>query len=562
MAPAPSPPSRKRKAEDRGVSVGGGVGGGGSPGPLADLTSLLGEEGFGADGIAVREHPSGGMGMFASRDLAAGEAVGGEAGLPAESVLDPAVVLAAHPTALAAAERGGASARMAFWMALAAMAADAEARATEVIGGGGEGGESRHDAYLRSLPRVAPDPMSWSSEEREALLGGTAVVRQTERELARLRAQYAEVVGRMRPEGKDAEGKAAPKVAVPPFDVGGIGAFPSVLWARGVHWSRSFPRSLKDAAFVASNDGTPGGAVLRVRLGDWRAPRIAYSGPRDTATGAEVGANTVDGSGPGRGDGDGGGELGEDKGAEVLGIMLPFYDLLDHRCGHPISWEAGGRRLRFRLIEAVPAGGPIWNNYGPKGNAELLHTYGFCVRNNPLDSVEGIVLGCPCPAAGGETGDEERLLHRERMALIAEHALPHSVGRGCLRLGPFSLHRQLPGQEGDGDGYREGGVIRDSVLPPELLFALAIAGMESVEEGPGVTLDEIEMLKDELTGRLKELRWAGKAAEGALPHTRAEFAAAYKDGQRELLQAALEELEVLAGGGSEEDVDQVNGSGA
>ena len=111
-------------------------------------------------------------------------------------------------------------------------------------------------------------------------------------------------------------------------------------------------------------------------------------------------------------------------------------------------------------------------------------------------------------------------------------------------------------------GIAKGGGIRDSVLPPELRFALAIAGMESVEEGPGVTLDEIEMLKDELTGRLKELRWAGKAAEGALPHTRAEFAAAYKDGQRELLQAALEELEVLAGGGSEEDVDQVDGSGA
>ena len=44
--------------------------------PLADLISLLGRDGFGANNISVREHPSGEWEMYASHDLAAGEALG------------------------------------------------------------------------------------------------------------------------------------------------------------------------------------------------------------------------------------------------------------------------------------------------------------------------------------------------------------------------------------------------------------------------------------------------------------------------------------------------------
>jgi hypothetical protein len=54
--------------------------------------------------------------MYASRDLATGKPVGGEAGLPTASVLDPDVVLSTHPTARAALG-SGASTQMTFWMA-------------------------------------------------------------------------------------------------------------------------------------------------------------------------------------------------------------------------------------------------------------------------------------------------------------------------------------------------------------------------------------------------------------------------------------------------------------
>ena len=47
--------NQKHKAKDQANTVGSG-----STGYLADLIYLLGGDGFGTDGIAVREHPSGG----------------------------------------------------------------------------------------------------------------------------------------------------------------------------------------------------------------------------------------------------------------------------------------------------------------------------------------------------------------------------------------------------------------------------------------------------------------------------------------------------------------------
>ncbi|KAL3925915.1 MAG: hypothetical protein SGPRY_003535, partial [Prymnesium sp.] len=77
----------------------------------------------------------------------------------------------------------------------------------------------------------------------------------------------------------------------------------------------------------------------------------------------------------------------------ALGCMLPLFDMFEHRCGHPIGWEAGGGGVRFVSRVRVDGGEPLYNNYGPKGNGELLWTYGFAVPGNPLDSVEGIIVG-------------------------------------------------------------------------------------------------------------------------------------------------------------------------
>ena len=88
--------------------------------------------------------------------------------------------------------------------------------------------------------------------------------------------------------------------------------------------------------------------------------------------------------------------------------MLPFFDLCDHRSELSVVWEAlGNETISFRFgsggedeeeeegkeATAARAGQPIHNNYGPKGNQELLFAYGFALEDNPFDSVEGIVFG-------------------------------------------------------------------------------------------------------------------------------------------------------------------------
>ena len=63
-----------------------------------------------------------------------------------------------------------------------------------------------------------------------------------------------------------------------------------------------------------------------------------------------------------------------------------MYDMADHKIGHRIGWEAGGGGVRFRCRAAVRKGAPLFNNYGEKGNQELLFTYGFAVRDSRLRS--------------------------------------------------------------------------------------------------------------------------------------------------------------------------------
>ena len=49
----------------------------------------------------------------------------------------------------------------------------------------------------------------------------------------------------------------------------------------------------------------------------------------------------------------------------------------------------------------------------PQGNGELLFTYGFTAPDNPLDTVEGIIVGC-APTARAELSAERRRLLNEQ----------------------------------------------------------------------------------------------------------------------------------------------------
>merc|ERR1711933_239513 len=64
-------------------------------------------------------------------------------------------------------------------------------------------------------------------------------------------------------------------------------------------------------------------------------------------------------------------------GAEV-GCLLPLFDLLNHKSGQPIRWEASGDRIIFRAVGDIKAGAEVFNNYGgSRSNEQLLFYYGF-----------------------------------------------------------------------------------------------------------------------------------------------------------------------------------------
>jgi hypothetical protein len=144
----------------------------------------------------------------------------------------------------------GATEPFAFWLALADISQDES---------------SPFHAYLAACPTEAPDPCSWSAEHRR-LLDGTPLAAQVESQRSLLAAEYARIAP-----------LAAPHI---PYEIDGVGAVPSLLWARGVHMSRCFPRALVEAADLATQHEVLASDMvdeaLRVELGGDSPARVHW----------------------------------------------------------------------------------------------------------------------------------------------------------------------------------------------------------------------------------------------------------------------------------------------
>ena len=55
---------------------------------------------------------------------------------------------------------------------------------------------------------------------------------------------------------------------------------------------------------------------------------------------------------------------------ENVSVLLPFIDILNHRPLAKVEWQAGKGHVGFLVLEDVPPGQEISNNYGPRNNEQ------------------------------------------------------------------------------------------------------------------------------------------------------------------------------------------------
>ncbi|KAJ3323721.1 hypothetical protein HDV06_001451 [Boothiomyces sp. JEL0866] len=63
--------------------------------------------------------------------------------------------------------------------------------------------------------------------------------------------------------------------------------------------------------------------------------------------------------------------------------LYPVLDMLNHKRGFKIEWRMKDEGVAFIAREDICEGSDVFNNYGPKGNENLLGNYGFVLDPNP-----------------------------------------------------------------------------------------------------------------------------------------------------------------------------------
>lgn len=66
-------------------------------------------------------------------------------------------------------------------------------------------------------------------------------------------------------------------------------------------------------------------------------------------------------------------------------MLLPLIDLLNHDPKAKVNWLVDDQYFNFKS-DNPQSESQLYNNYGMKGNEELLLAYGFCIENNAADS--------------------------------------------------------------------------------------------------------------------------------------------------------------------------------
>lgn len=72
---------------------------------------------------------------------------------------------------------------------------------------------------------------------------------------------------------------------------------------------------------------------------------------------------------------------------EDLSMLIPVLDLFNHKPKTAVEWNVTADAFSFTACGEQAEGAQVFNNYGSKGNEEILGAYGFAIKDNEFDTM-------------------------------------------------------------------------------------------------------------------------------------------------------------------------------
>lgn len=123
-----------------------------------------------------------------------------------------------------------------------------------------------------------------------------------------------------------------------------------------------------------------------------------------------------------------------------FGVLLPLLDLLNHKPGAKVEWQARYSFIGLQILEPYGAGQELFNNYGPRDNEGLLLAYGFTIPENPFDHLVISIKPPPgSPLEATRTWKPDLRSDPERRCFIFNPQHPRSTAATVLETSLFSF---------------------------------------------------------------------------------------------------------------------------
>lgn len=226
--------------------------------------------------------------------------------------------------------------------------------------------------------------------------------------------------------------------------------------------------------------------------------------------------------------------------SDRFGVLLPLLDLLNHKPGAKVEWQAQYNFVGLRILETYNSGEELCNNYGPRDNEGLLLAYGFTIENNPFDHLNVKIRappGSPLDIARN-TWTQSLRSDPERRCFIFDSKHPESTNAKALETSLFSFDLLdsisiLCANEREMQGMNARG---------QSLMCINLGGkIPGFEDGRNVLATLSQLLRD-CSARAERLRMTdpARSATGRTPgNSKQRNAKTYRDGQLEIVETAV-----------------------